>query len=163
MKSKVFVCTDENRDKGKRFYIEEMSAFKAEKWAQRAFLALARSGLDLPDDMTVLSAAGFRGLVAVGLAAFTKGGIQFGDIEPLLDEMIGCVQAMPDRARADVRRPLVDSDIEEVSTLVRLRIEVFNLHAGFSEAAPSPGSTSAAAPAKPSSSTRTSRRSSARS
>jgi hypothetical protein len=37
-----------DRDKGKRFKITEMPAMKAEKWAARFFLALAKSGIDIP-------------------------------------------------------------------------------------------------------------------
>ena len=37
----------DNRDKGKSFFITEMPSRQAEQWADRAFLALAHSGLNL--------------------------------------------------------------------------------------------------------------------
>lgn len=115
------------RDVNKTFYIREMSAMKAERWATKALLALMRSGVDIPED---IAQAGLAGVAAVGLRAF--GGINFADAEPLLAEMLSCVQIIPDASRPMVRRALVEDDIEEVATLLRLREEVLSLHLGFS-------------------------------
>jgi hypothetical protein len=46
--------------------------------------------------------------------------------------MLACVQIIPDASRPMVRRALVEDDIEEVTTLLRLREEVLSLHTGFS-------------------------------
>ena len=67
----------EGRDKGKTFKITEMPALKAEKWATRAFLALAASGLDLPTDVN----AGMAGIAALGLDVFRN--LDFEKAEPL--------------------------------------------------------------------------------
>jgi hypothetical protein len=115
------------RDVNKTFYIKEMSALKAERWATRALLALLKSNVDIPED---IAQAGMAGVAAVGLRAF--GGIDFSNAEPLLAEMLACVQIIPDASRPMVRRALVEDDIEEVTTLLRLREEVLSLHTGFS-------------------------------
>ena len=115
------------RDVNKTFYIKEMSALKAERWATRALLALLKSNVDIPED---IAQAGMAGVAAVGLRAF--GGINFTDAEPLLAEMLACVQIIPDPSRPMVKRALVEDDIEEVTTLLRLREEVLSLHTGFS-------------------------------
>jgi hypothetical protein len=115
------------RDVNKTFYIREMSAIKAERWATRALLALLKSGIDIPED---IASAGIAGVAAMGIRAF--GGINFADAEPLLAEMLACVLIVPDISRPQVRRALIEDDIEEVATLLRLREEVLSLHLGFS-------------------------------
>ncbi|HKT54279.1 MAG TPA: hypothetical protein VJP88_07490 [Caulobacteraceae bacterium] len=115
----------ENRDAGKRFKLTEMDAEAAEWWAVRALGAIQRAGFDMPQDVVE---SGMIGMAAVGLRSFM--GAPIGEIKPLLDEMMGCVQIiMP---AAPDGRALLPNDIEEVSTRVRLRDEVFKLHTGFS-------------------------------
>lgn len=121
-----------NRDKGKMFLITELPAYRAEKWAARAFLALSRSGEDVP---THLMEAGFAGVVYLGLRSLATGGIIFSEIEPLLDEMLECVQFVPEPSDPSVFRRLnLQTDIDEVSTIIRLRQEVFDIHGNFSKA-----------------------------
>lgn len=117
----------EGRDHGKVFHIEEMPASQAEKWAARAFLALSRSGAEIPDDVR---SAGFAGIAVLGLKAL--GGMRFEDAEQLMDEMFDCIRIKPDKRNPDIIRSLIEDDIEEIATRVRLRAEVFGLHAGFS-------------------------------
>jgi len=116
------------RDQGKQFVLTEMSAANAEDWALRAFLALARSGVEIPEDV---EAAGFAGIASMGLRAL--GGATHGDVKPLMDEMFDlCVMRLPDPAQPLVTRPLVEDDTEEVATRLWLRSEVFKLHVDFS-------------------------------
>jgi hypothetical protein len=117
----------EGRDLGKVYAITEMPASKAEKWAMKAFLALAKSGVEFPDDA---KDAGMAGMAVVGLKAF--GGMDDDDAIALMDEMFECVQIRPDPAHQSVVRKLIEDDIEEVSTRLRLRLEVFQLHVNFS-------------------------------
>ena len=46
--------------------------------------------------------------------------------------MMTCVAFLPDPARPQVIRQLVETDIEEIATRLRLRDEVIALHVGFS-------------------------------
>lgn len=120
----------ENRDAGKTFLITEMDAVRTEKWATRALLAIAAGGVDIPPDVLRMGAgavvaAGFRALVTMS----------FHDAEPLMDEMMQCVEVVPDRRKPDVTRPLDAEDIDEVTTIWLLRSEVVELHTGFSVAA----------------------------
>lgn len=125
----VTVPASGGRDAGKHFLITEFSALRAEKWATRALLALASSGMDIPPEVVRMGAGA---IVAVGFRAMLT--MAFADAEPLLSEMLQCVQVMPDKSKPDVLRPLDDEDIEEVSTLLLLRSEVIELHTGFSPA-----------------------------
>ena len=128
-RTKTVTITAQNRDHGKNFLLTEMPAARAEKWAARAFLALAKSGVELPDSTTTNGMAGFA---TVGFEAIGK--LDWADAEPLLDEMMTCVQIVPS---PNIVRALVPGadDIEEVSTLFTLRKELLELHLGFSLAA----------------------------
>lgn len=121
-----YTVTDEGRDKGKVFVLTELSASEAEDWAASAFLALSRSGADIPDDVQEM---GMSGLAVLGLRALS--GLKIEEARPLLARMFACVQINPDPARPEIVRALIEDDIEEVKTRLLLRKEVFDLHTGF--------------------------------
>jgi hypothetical protein len=116
-----------SRDNGKSFVITEMSAFAAEMWAFRALAALAKSGIDIPDN---IASAGIMGIASYGMKALTN--LPFTEAKSLLDDILACVQIIPDPKTPWVFRKIFDGDIEEVRTLFMLRKEVWNLHVGFS-------------------------------
>ena len=125
----IRIPADGSRDAGKTFLLTEMSAADSERWAIRSLGAIANSGLDIPPEviqmgMGALAAVGFKGLLTM----------QFHEAAPLLDEMMACVQIVPDPKNPHVVRPVDDEDIEEVATRLMLRSEVFELHTGFSPA-----------------------------
>lgn len=125
-KSKTVVIQSD-RDAGKVFLITEMPASQAEKWGIRAAAVVIQVGFDMPEE------AGWNALLAAGFQAFLQG--PWAQVEPLLDEVFACVQAVPDPGVPERTRSLVESDIEEIATRIRLRDEVFELHSGFSVAA----------------------------
>lgn len=127
MRKEIDVTIDSaGRDFGKVFHLKEMPASQAEKWAVRAFLALAKANIEVPDDAATM---GIAGIAMLGFKAF--GQMDFKDAEPLLDEMFRCVRRIPDPQRPSITTPLVEDDIEEIATRLRLRKEVFNLHTDF--------------------------------
>ena len=121
-KETTFIA-DAGRDKGKQFLITEMSASQAESWAIKVILAVGNAGIEIPDD---LSSQGMSGLMAVGYMSLLK--IPFEAAKPLLDEMMTCVQYAPS---PNVKRPLIEDDIEEVQTRLALRKAIWNLHMDF--------------------------------
>ncbi len=126
--SEIVTIALDNSDKGKRFLITAMSAVRAEKWAYRVLIALVNAGLEISDEE---AAAGMEGLAAVasrGKFKLTGGGIQFHEIEPLLDQMLECVQI----AEPAITRPLSEDDIDRPETVMFLRSEVLRVHTGFS-------------------------------
>jgi hypothetical protein len=130
-KTKTVIIQQEGRDNGKHFYLTEMPASQAEKWAARAFLALAHAGVELPKEVAGM---GMAALAVVGLNTFA--GVSWTEAEPLMDEMMLCVQVKPDPAKhPELIRGLVEDDIEEVVTRALLKTEVLELHTGFSLAA----------------------------
>lgn len=114
---------DFGRDAGKQYHITEMSASQAESWAFKVILAIGNAGIDIPDD---LAAQGMSGLLAVGYLNLLK--IPFEAAKPLMDEMMGCVQMVPS---PNVKRPLIEDDIEEVKTRLSLRKAIWDLHMDF--------------------------------
>lgn len=126
-KTKDVTVTAEGRDKGKIFRITEKSAVDTEKWCMRVLTAIGRSRSDLPEGaMGVPSSA----VMVIG-AARALVSMSFDDAEPLIDEMMQCVQIVPDPSKSIVTRPLIPDDTEEVATLLLLRKEVLELHMGF--------------------------------
>lgn len=131
-KTETVVITAEGRDKGKHFLITEMPALKAERWAYRALLALAHSGVDLPADA---QNGGMAAFATAGLRALEK--LDFEEARPLLDEMWSCVQIIPDpKNNPMIMRPVAvyeieGDDFEEVSTIMHLRDRIFRLHTDF--------------------------------
>ncbi|MGO4560975.1 hypothetical protein [Mesorhizobium sp. 2RAF21] len=115
-----------SRDAGKVFVIREMPASQAEKWAMRALLSVARSGIDIGQ----AAGQGMQGIAVMGVSALLSS--NWDDAEPLLDEMMSCIQIRPDPANVNVVRNLIEDDIEEVMTRINLRREVLELHVGFS-------------------------------
>lgn len=128
-KVEKYTVTEDNRDKGKTFQITELPAREAERWALRALLAMSRNGVDLPSDALD---SGFASLAVIGLNML--GNIAPEEADALMDKMLECVMYVPE-GRGLQPRPLVESDIEEVTTLIKLRSEVFKIHAGFLKAA----------------------------
>lgn len=124
-KSATFTASA-GRDAGKVFKLTEMSADDAERWAMRAFFALMNAGVEIPDDIAIM---GLAGIAQIGIKALTK--VQFEAAEPLLQDMMDCVQLIPDPSKPNVQRALIDGDIEEIQTRLQLRKAVFDLHVEF--------------------------------
>jgi hypothetical protein len=130
-KTETITITSEGRDKGKIFLITEMPVMRAERWAYRALLALSHAGAELPE-----------GAQHGGMAAFAQAGLKalnsldFEEARPLLDEMMSCVQVMPDPKNPMIVRPIMlnemeGDDIEEIGTIFQIRERIFRLHTDF--------------------------------
>jgi hypothetical protein len=119
------------RDGGKVFIITEMPATQAEKWGIRMFLALKGTDAQIPLEYRSL---GMVGVAVIGLNAFFRAPIKYEDLSPLLDEMLLCVQAVPDPKEPGQSHPIIEGEIEELTTLVYLRNAIIEIHTGFSAA-----------------------------
>lgn len=135
-REKLVTIIAEGRDKGKTFHIRELPADAAERWANRAMIALANAGAKLPEG-TLDGMAGLefslRSVVLVGMQSLS--GLSWRDVEPLLDEMRPLIQWCPPGYPKLPAQPLFpgeDSQIEEVQTWYTLRFELMQLHMGFS-------------------------------
>jgi len=126
-KTAQYTVTDNNRDNGKTFLITEMPAKKGDKWAMRLIVGLMNANVDLPEGFEL---SGMAGIAELGLK--TLGKVNYELAELLADELLACVQVIPDVARPDVIRPMIEQDIEEIVTYYKLRWEALKLHVDFS-------------------------------
>lgn len=138
-KTLTYEITDNNRDKGKRFLITEMAPRIGHAWATRVLFGIMNSGVDMPDEwlnggMAGVAKAGFRALGSIR----PEIGI------PLMEELLTCVQAMPNPADPTMLRNDWDADVEEPTSIFKLQYEVFKLCTGFSMPAVKSTSESAA-------------------
>jgi hypothetical protein len=118
---------DDGRDKGKLFLITEMSAEQGESWAMRVLLALMASNVQIPEGFEQL---GMAALAELGIRSLA--GLRWEVAEPLLREMFECVQIVADPLKAfATTRALMPEDVEEISTRIKLRMEIWKLHMGF--------------------------------
>jgi hypothetical protein len=131
-KTSTFVVDSAGRDKGKTFLLTEMAATKAEDWAIRVMLALGAANVEIPDGALAL---GMAALAEIGLKKLFA--VNAGDIKPLLAELMGCVEFIPNPQKPQVKLgyPMFESQVEEVPTLLMLKWEVLKLHLDFSLAA----------------------------
>ena len=120
------------RDNGKTFLLTEMPADQAEQFAWKVACAAFNGGMGIPYD---LLKSGWAGLAHIGPGLLTA--IPYDALKPLLDDMLQCVQIIPEPSRPGTTRPFDYADIEEATTLLALRAEVFKLHVNFSDAAES--------------------------
>jgi hypothetical protein len=118
--------TAEGRDIGKAFLITELSASQAEEWGARTMNCISKATGGIDEKMLE---AGLSGLTAVMVSAFARS--NWSEIKPLLDEMFTCIRFIPNPAKPEVTRGLIEDDIEEVSTRLKLREEVLGLHLNF--------------------------------
>lgn len=120
---------DAGRDQGKVFILTELPASKAEAWAYRALLALIAGGVEVPDGFQNM---GMAGMAEIGIRALSS--LKWEVAEPLLAEMWECVRIIPDPSKPQIVRNLIEEDVEEITTRLKLRAEVWALHADFLKA-----------------------------
>lgn len=134
-KTLTVTISKRNRDKGKVFVLTEMSAWSGYDWASRVFFALMNAGVDIPDDIMQAGIAGVAALTGTDLAKFIfsmLSKVPHYTAKPILDDLMACVQIQPDPHDSRVvRPPELQGDIEEISTILTLQKEVFNLHFSF--------------------------------
>ena len=124
---------DAGRDAGKIFRITEMTAEQSEWWALRALSILVDAdttgeleqlGSMMVGETEKLSTLGVVAIIKLLAKADPE------RIRPLWDEMKDCWRLVPNGDRNMTAR-LADNSIEEVSTLLTLRMKTLELHFDF--------------------------------
>lgn len=115
------------RDANKSFLITEMPPMQAYKWACRVIIMLISGGWKAPEGARSMGMAGLATLTLTDLTS----GINWEELEPLLDELMGCVKFIPNLQNPNVTRGLIESDIEEFTTIAKLQQSAFMLHINF--------------------------------
>ncbi len=123
MRKEIEIKIEAGRDAGKVFKVEEMPAVQMDRWVTRALCMLGRSG-------SGLSAIGGSTMEEL-LQAFSK--LDFKDSEPLLNELLACCSFKKDGTLVKMSGSMIDSVIEDWTTIFKLRIEALKLNLGFLE------------------------------
>lgn len=130
MARRTIEITIEDRGNPLHFVIEEMPATKLESWIIRALLLVAGAGMEVPDGSDLRKAGAF--LADKGIGAL--GSLDFEKARPLLDELLGCCFRKIDKVKERCTPDTVDGYIEDVQTLLKLRVEAIKLNLGFLKA-----------------------------
>lgn len=130
MARRTIEITIEDRGNPLHFIIEEMPATKLESWIIRALLLVAGAGMEVPDGSDLRKAGAF--LADKGIGAL--GSLDFEKARPLLDELLGCCFRKIDKVKERCTPDTVDGYIEDVQTLLKLRMEAIKLNLGFLKA-----------------------------
>jgi hypothetical protein len=118
-----------SRDNGKTYVVTEMDAERGEWWAFRVLQSIL--GGDNGDDLKLVD---FKAPLAelapiaikMGLKALAN--LPPEKAKPILDDMMSCVSLrMPDGSV----RTILPSDIEEISTRIKLRGVMLEMHTSF--------------------------------
>lgn len=110
-----------------------------DNWVMRAVFGLGKAGVEIPPEVLQLGAAPVA--YAIG-SQVTKLPSRLG--VRLSNELLQCVK----RVETSVTRSLVPNDLEDFSTLLRLKGEVLKMTFGFFGNAASPSSTLSGASGK---------------
>lgn len=142
MREKIIVHIEDG-ERTLAFSIQQMSAWKLEKWMYKAFILLARAGGSEIDGFSIAEAQDAIKKVqrstkgdasALETVMRIVGGLDFEDAEPLLDSLFECVRLIPDESTGielKLDRPVIEGNIESPLTLMKLRVEVLKLNFGF--------------------------------
>ena len=121
MRKETEITIETGRDAGKKFKITEMPATQGEKWSMRALGVLGHSGLSI----TSLGKIPFETIIEKVMSASPE------EVEPLMDELLACASFEKDGAIIKMQGNMVDSVIEDISTIFRLKAESLELNLGF--------------------------------
>jgi hypothetical protein len=118
----INITINEGRDSGKTYQVSELTCMKAERWILRAAFGLGKAGVEIPPEMLTLGAAPIAYAIASQATRIpSRLGIR------LADELMESVMIVEPK----LTRTLVDKDIEDVTTRLRLKGEVLKLTFGF--------------------------------
>ncbi len=131
---KELEITLQDRGKDIVFVIKEMPALQLEKWLMKALLALCGSR----NFEAQSTSKGHTKTTKELLDSLFEGrflevfcNTECSEIEPLLDELLTCVQRRVDNGLMQVNSNTIESYIEDVRTLFNLRMEVLKLNLDF--------------------------------
>lgn len=122
-RKEIEIKIEDGRDAGKTFRITEMGAVQADKWVTKALLLLGKSGMGIG----ALTQMSYDDVIK------SLSECNYEETEKLLDELLPCCSFLKDGVSVPMKGDMVDSVIEEWTTIFRLRIEVLKVILGFLE------------------------------
>lgn len=129
------VSITEGADAGKVFVVQKMSLEVGDTWANRVALALFKSGVDI-SGLIPMDESGkpvFRGMIdmvgIVNVALKALGGVDEEVAQALLKQVLTNVKIrLPNGTE---RSAIMETDITEIGTLWKLRIEAIKVNLDF--------------------------------
>lgn len=130
------IKTKEIEAEGKTFLVSQMSLIQGDRWANRVALALLKSGVDISTIAKKASkkkGGDFFGMIdmvgVINMALKALGGVDDDVAQGLLDELIPLIKVkLPD---GSTRGVILESDISDIGTLWKLRIEAIKVNLDF--------------------------------
>lgn len=122
-RKEIEIKIEEGRDAGKTFKITEMPAVQMDKWVTKAVGILGKNGASVVD----IASLSFTTLVVSLMKSDTE------EASQLFDELLACASFIKDGVAVSMKGTMIDSVIEEWSTLMRLKNESLKLNLGFLE------------------------------
>ena len=167
---KEVTVTLQDGERNLTFRIRQMSAWKLERWMFRAAIQISKAsgdsvaGLSVEDAQKALKKLTKNQSADSGAQKIVNiiGGLDYGEAEPLLDELLACCKLIPDPSHPmmemDITEQTAEGQIENPLTLIRLRVEAAKLNFSFFGGALKPRKESAEPVVTIPKATRTSRR-----
>lgn len=124
------------QDRGRElsFRIKEMGALNAEKWKIRAIMLLLSGNISMPEGASIED--GVKMFMAEGAGKLFKT-LQSIDVEKaliLFDELLySCCEIEKNGITAALTPELIEANIEDSSTITKLRFECLKVHFDFLE------------------------------
>lgn len=136
------VTISEGSDAGKTFVVSQMSLLAGDSWANRAALAVMRSGVDVSALKGMgLQEGKFTGMMdiasVINVVLKAVGGLDENTAQTLLDELLTVVKfKLPDGSTRPLNMPSMSDtartgDITSISTLWKIRIEAIKVNLDF--------------------------------
>lgn len=125
------IFIESGRDAGKKFVITEKSALESEKFFVKLLLSVGKNtnlGEVIANQGSLTALANKEAILEILLS------LDFDVAQELMDDMMTCIQFKYVTKGIPETRPLVKEDIQDISTLMKLREEVINLHINFTDA-----------------------------
>ena len=123
MRKEIEITIEEGRDAGKTFKITEMSAVQMDRWATKALCLIGKTNTSVVE----LFEMGTSGMIKI------LGSLGYEASEPLLNELLECCSFKKDGVYVQMKGAMVESVIEDFTTIFRLRSEALAVNLSFLE------------------------------
>lgn len=120
MRKEIEIKIEEGRDAGKVFVVKEMPATQMDAWLTRAIGILG-------SDKSLVDVLGLT--MSELMLHLSKNNYEEAKI--LFDELLSCCSFKQDNNLVPMKKDMVDSVVEDWTTLARLKNESFALNLGF--------------------------------
>lgn len=116
------------------FVISKMPLIQGDRWANRVALALCRGGVDvsgfLGGSTDLSDIKGMIDIVGITNTALKAlGGIDDDEAQALLDELLNYIKVQ--LSDGSTRSIVIESDVKDIQTLWKLRIEAIKINLDF--------------------------------